>query len=44
MNVAFDWKSLPIYSVVALVVVLIATLSTMRKSKKLNVVAELKYE
>lgn len=44
MNVAFDWKSLPVYAAVAVVVVLIATLSTMRKSKKLNVVAELKYE
>ena len=44
MNVAFDWKSLPVYAAVAVVVVLIATLSTMRKSRKLNVVAELKYE
>ncbi len=44
MAIAFDWKSLPVYSVVAFAVVLVATLSTMRKSKKLNVVAELKYE
>ena len=44
MDVSFDWKSLPVYSAVALVIVIIATLSTVRKSKKLNVVAELKYE
>ena len=44
MPVAFDWKSLPVYALVAFAVVLIATLSTVRKSKKLNVVAELKYE
>ena len=44
MAISFDWKALPVYSLVALVVVLVATLSTMRKSKKLNVVAELKYE
>ena len=44
MSVAFDWKSLPVYAAVAVVVVLVATLSTMKKSRKLNVVAELKYE
>ena len=44
MPISFDWKALPVYSLVALVVVLIATLSTIRNSKKLNIVAELKYE
>ena len=44
MNVTFDWKSVPVYAAVAAFVVFIATLSTMKKSKKLNVVAELKYE
>ena len=44
MDISFDWKSLPVYSAVAMIIVVIATLSTVRKSKKLNVVAELKYE
>ena len=44
MNVSMDWSSVPIYAAVAAAAVLIATLSTIRKSKKLNVVAELKYE
>ena len=44
MPISFDWKALPVYSLVALGVVLIATLSTIRNSKKLNIVAELKYE
>lgn len=40
----FDWSSVPIYSAIFAAVIFIASLSTMKKSKKINVVQELKYE
>ncbi|NLT10335.1 MAG: ABC transporter permease [Ruminococcus sp.] len=43
-DMTFDWSSLPQYSIVLFVVIFIASLSTMKKSKKINVVQELKYE
>ena len=39
-----DWASLIPYSIALALVIFIASLSTMKKSKKLNVVQELKYE
>ena len=44
MTVEFDWASVPKYSIVLAVIIFIASLSTMKKSKKINVVQELKYE
>ena len=44
MSLMFDWNSLPMYSAVLVVVIFIASLSTMKNSKKINVVKELKYE
>ena len=44
MPVDFAWSSIPLFALVTAGVVFLATLSTMKKSKKLNVVAELKYE
>ena len=44
MPIDFAWSSVPVYGLVTAAVVFIASLSTMKKSKKLNVVAELKYE
>ena len=44
MEIDFAWSMVPVYALVTAAVVLIASLSTMKKSKKLNVVAELKYE
>lgn len=44
MDIEFAWSSVPVFGLVTAAVVFIATLSTMKKSKKLNVVAELKYE
>ena len=43
-SLIFDWSSVPIYSAVLVVVIFIASLSTMKNSKKINVVQELKYE
>ena len=43
-DVVFSWSEVPMYAVAITVIVLIASLSTMRKSRKLSVVAELKYE
>ena len=43
-SLIFDWSSVPIYSAVLAVVIFIASLSTMKNSKKINVVQELKYE
>ncbi|MBR5713044.1 MAG: ABC transporter permease [Lachnospiraceae bacterium] len=43
-DVVFSWGEVPVYAVAIMVIVLIASLSTMRKSRKLSVVAELKYE
>ncbi len=43
-DILFDWKSTPVYLAAFTVIVFIASLSTMRKSKKLSVVTELKYE
>ncbi len=43
-DVVFSWGEVPMYAIAITVIVLIASLSTMRKSRKLSVVAELKYE
>ena len=43
-DVVFSWSEVPMYAIAITVIVLIASLSTMRKSRKLSVVAELKYE
>ena len=43
-DVVFSWGEVPMYAIAIAVIVLIASLSTMRKSRKLSVVAELKYE
>jgi len=44
ITITFDWALLPKYLIVLTVIILIASLSVMKKSKKLNVVQELKYE
>lgn len=44
MHVAFSWAELPIYAAIITGIILIASLSTMLKSRKLSVVQELKYE
>lgn len=44
LSLIFDWSSVPIYSAILATVIFIASLSTMNKSKKINVVQELKYE
>ena len=44
LSLLFDWSSVPMYSAILAVVIFIASLSTMKKSKKINVVQELKYE
>ncbi len=44
MTLEFDWSSVPSYSIILAAVIFIASLSTMKKSKKINVVQELKYE
>ena len=43
-EIIFDWGTLPAYSVALAVVIFIASLSTMKKSKNISVVQELKYE
>lgn len=43
-DILFDWKGTPLYLAVFTAIVFLASLSTMRKSRKLSVVAELKYE
>ncbi|MBR4628623.1 MAG: ABC transporter permease [Ruminococcus sp.] len=43
-GITFDPTAIISYSIVLIAVIFIASLSTMRKSKKLNVVQELKYE
>lgn len=40
----FDWSLVPIYSIALAAIIFIASLSTMKNSKKINVVKELKYE
>ena len=44
LGIDFDFATVPKYSIVLMFVIFIASLSTMKKSKKLNVVQELKYE
>ncbi len=44
LTLTFDWSSVPMYSAILAAVIFIASLSTMKKSKKINVVQELKYE
>ncbi|MBO4686018.1 MAG: FtsX-like permease family protein [Lachnospiraceae bacterium] len=43
-DILFDWKSTPTFLAAFAAIVFLASLSTMRKSKKLSVVTELKYE
>jgi len=43
-DITFDWTALPGYAIVLTLVIFIASLSTMKKSKKIKVVQELKYE
>ncbi|MBR6100972.1 MAG: ABC transporter permease [Ruminococcus sp.] len=43
-DVFLKWSAIPVYGAVTAFAVLIASLSTMKKTKKLNIVAELKYE
>ena len=43
-DITFDWAVLPGYAIVLTLVIFIASLSTMKKSKKIKVVQELKYE
>ena len=44
MDVFFDWKSVLTYSPVIALIIFVASISTMRKSRKLSIVQELKYE
>ena len=44
MTVAFSLSQVPLYAAVITVIILIATLSTVKNSKKLSIVKELKYE
>lgn len=44
LSLIFDWSLVPVYSAILATVIFIASLSTMKKSKKINVVQELKYE
>jgi putative ABC transport system permease protein len=44
LPLTFDWSSVPMYSAILAVVIFIASLSTMKNSKRINVVKELKYE
>ncbi len=43
-DIAFSWTSVPVFSTLIVAIILLASLSTVRKSKKLSVVGELKYE
>lgn len=43
-DILYDWKGTPAYLVAFAGIVFLASLSTMRRSKKLSVVTELKYE
>jgi len=43
-DIAFDWGGTPVYLAMFIVIVIISSLSTMRKSANLSVVRELKYE
>ena len=44
MNIVFSWAELPLYAGVIAVIILIASASTMQRSRKLSVIQELKYE
>ena len=44
LKLLFNWSSVLMYSAILAVVIFIASLPTMKKSKKINVVQELKYE
>ena len=44
MDIVFDWSTVPLYAAVITGIIFIASLSTMVKSRRLNVVHELKYE
>ena len=44
MDISFSWIKLPVYVAAVALVIFIASLGSMKKSRKLNVVAELKYE
>ena len=44
LELKFNWSTLPFYCIALAFIIFLASLSTMRKSKKINVVSELKYE
>ena len=44
LELSFNWKTLPFYSIALAFIIFLASLSTMKKSKKVSVVRELKYE
>ena len=44
MEIHYSWSQTPAYIAVLAAVIFIASISTMRKSSKLSVVQELKYE
>ena len=44
LKLNFNWSTLPFYCAALALIIFVASLSTMGKSKKINVVQELKYE
>ena len=44
MTIVFSWAELPLYAAIITGIILIASLSTMLKSRRLSVIQELKYE
>lgn len=44
MNIVLDTKAVPIYAVAALILILVASLPILLKSRKLSIINELKYE
>ncbi len=44
MVITFDWSQLPAYCLMITVIILIASISSMAKSRKLSIIRELKYE
>ena len=44
MTIVFSWAELPLYAAIITGIILIASLSTVLKSRRLSVIRELKYE
>ena len=44
LEIKLDVNSIPVYFIVTLIVIILATLPVLFKSKKLSVIEELKYE